>query len=235
MRDDAQLPHGVLARLMDAFRRMPRLGVAVPRLGGADRPESLPDLGYRSVAEMQTLYERRAEAFAREATLLDVATSPVMVVSREVLELVGGFDETFGFSRFGVEDFTRRVRAANFLVACCEDAYAHLFAPADAVSLVGALDEAPFLRAAYERRWSVPRGFDPATDRVPLRTEAANAPVDNATRRARAAAAARRCGMVAGAPVSGRTCGGIPREGSRAHRDRSRRRPRRARRARRAA
>jgi hypothetical protein len=177
VRDDAQLPRGVLARLMDAFRRLPRLGVAVPRLGGAGRPESLPDLGYRSVAEMQTLYERRAGSFAREVSLLDVATSPVMVVSREVLELVGGFDETFGFSRCGVEDFTRRVRAANFLVACCEDAYAHLFAPTDAASLVGALDDAPFLRAAYERRWSVPRGFDPATDHVPLRTDAAaNAP-----------------------------------------------------------
>jgi hypothetical protein len=177
VRDDAQLPHGVLARLMDAFRRLPRLGVAVPRLGGTGRPESLPDLGYRSVAEMQTLYDRRAGAFAREATLMDVATSPVMVVSREVLDLVGGFDETFGFSRCGVEDFTRRVRAANFLVACCEDTYAHLFAPTDAESLVGALDEAPFLRAAYERRWSIPRGFDPATDRVPLRTDAAaNAP-----------------------------------------------------------
>ena len=178
VRDDAQLPHGVLARLMDAFRRLPRLGVAVPRVGGAGRPESLPDLGYRSVAEMQTLYDRRAEAFAREASLLDVATSPVMVVSREVLEVVGGFDETFGFSRFGVEDFTRRVRAANFLVACCEDAYAHLFAPADAASLVGALDEAPFLRAAYERRWSVPHGFDPAADRVPLRTDPATAPAE---------------------------------------------------------
>jgi hypothetical protein len=175
VRDDAQLPHGVLARLMDAFRRLPRLGVAVPRLGGTGRPESLPDLGYRSGPEMQVLYDRRAGAFAREASLMEVATSPVLVVSREVLELVGGFDETFGFSRCGVEDFTRRVRSANFLVACCEDAYAHLFAPADAESLVGALDDAPFLRAAYERRWSVPRGFDPATDRVPLRTEGASA------------------------------------------------------------
>ncbi len=174
VRDDAQLPHGALAALIDAFRRLPRLGVAVPRLGGDGRPESLPDLGYRSAAEMQALYERRAGLFAREASLLEVATAPVMVVSREVLELVGGFDETFGFSRCGVEDFTRRVRAANFLVACCEDAYAHLFAPADAASLVGALDDAPFLRGVYERRWSVPRGFDPATDHVPLRTDAAS-------------------------------------------------------------
>jgi hypothetical protein len=180
VRDDVQLPHGALERLRDAFRRIARLGVAVPRVGGVDRPESLPDLGYRNLAEMQTLYDRRAESFARESRLLDLATAPVMIVSREVLELVGGFDETFGFSRFGIEDFTRRVRAANFLVACCDDAYAHLFAVEEAGSVVGNLDAAPFLRAAYEKRWFSPRGFDPQRDRVALRRDAdpAAAPVE---------------------------------------------------------
>ncbi len=172
VRDDVQLPHGVLERLRDAFRRLPRLGIAVPRVGGADRPESVPDLGYRNSAEMQALYDRRAETFAREATLLDVATAQVMIVSREALQVVGGFDETFGFSRFGIEDFARRVRAANFFIACCEDAYAHLFPPEDAASFVGNLDDAPFLRTVYEQRWSRGRGFDPQTDRVPLRTDA---------------------------------------------------------------
>lgn len=172
VRDDAQLARGAIERLKDAFRRIPRLGVAVPRLGGAGRPESLPDLGYVSLAHMQSLYERRAEAFAREATLLEVATAPVMIVSREVLEVVGGFDEAFGFSRVGVEDFTRRVRAANFLVVCCDDAYAHLFPPTESDSFVAALDDVPFLRTVYERRWSTRRGFDSRTDRVPLRTAA---------------------------------------------------------------
>jgi hypothetical protein len=173
VRDDVQLPHGFLERLKDAFRRIPRLGVAVPRVGGLDRPESLPDLGYRSSVEMQALYDRRAEAFAREASLLDVATAPVMIVSREALELVGGFDEMFGFSRCGIEDFTRRIRAANYLVACCDDAYAHLFPTDEAGSFVGNLDDAPFLRVAYEKRWAEPRGFDPESDRVPLRDDPA--------------------------------------------------------------
>ena len=176
VRDDAQIPHGTIDRLRDAFRRIPRLGIAVPRVGGADRPESLPDLGYRNLAEMQQLYDRRAEARAREVSLLDVATAPVIMVSREALEVVGGFDEMFGMSRLGVEDFSRRMRAANFLVACCEDAYAHLFGPLDAASFVGNLDDAPFLRAAYEKRWAQSRGFDPATDRVPLRAPDAAVP-----------------------------------------------------------
>lgn len=170
VRDDVQMPHGFLARLQAAFARIPRLGAVVPRVGGGDRPEGLPDQSYRNSAEMQSVFDRRAEAFAREAMLVDVATTPVIMVSREALEVVGGFDETFGFSRLGVEDFTRRLRSANFLVACCEDAYAHLFPFAEAASFVGNLDDAPFLRAAYERRWAGRSGFDPERDRIPLRT-----------------------------------------------------------------
>lgn len=168
VRDDVQVPRGILARLSDAFRRMPRLAVAVPRVGGFDRPEALPDLGYRDMAEMQSIYDRRADAYAREAMLLDWATVPMMVVRRDVLELVGGFDERFGFSRIGIEDFTRRVRSANYLVAVCDDAYAHVFPFLEAASFVGGLDDAPFLRAAFQKRWSAPRGFDPERDRIAL-------------------------------------------------------------------
>ena len=170
IRDDAQIPHGFLARLQSAFTRIPRLGAAVPRVGGSGRPESLPEQSYRNSAEMQAVYDRRAERFARQTMLLDVATAPVIMVSREALEVVGGFDERFGFSRIGVEDFTRRLRSANFLVACCEDAYAHLFPFAEATSFIANIDDSPFLRAAFDERWAAERGFDPARDRVPLRT-----------------------------------------------------------------
>lgn len=170
VRDDVQLPHGFLARLQAAFARIPRLGAVVPRVGGSDRPEALPEQSYLNSTEMQGAFDRRAEAYARETMLVDVATTPVIMVSREALEVAGGFDETFGFSRPGVEDFTRRLRNANFLVACCEDAYAHLFPFSEAASFVGNLDDSPFLRAAFEQRWANRHDFDPQRDRIPLRT-----------------------------------------------------------------
>ena len=176
VRDDAQIPHGFLDRLQAAFARLPRLGAVVPRVGGSGRPESLPEQSYRNSAEMQSVFERRAERFARETMLLDVATAPVIMIGREALDVVGGFDERFGFSRIGVEDFSRRLRSANFLVACCEDAYAHLFPFAEATSFIANIDESPFLRAAFDERWAAERGFDPARDRVPLRTGEPPAP-----------------------------------------------------------
>ena len=176
VRDDVQIPHGLLTRLQAAFERIPRLGAVVPRVGGSDRPEALPEQGYLNSIEMQGSFDRRAEAYAREAMLVDVATTPVIMVSREALDVVGGFDEMFGFTRLGVEDYTRRLRSANFLVAWCDDAYAHLFAFEEAASYVGNLDDSAFLRAAYEKRWAARGDFNPERDRVPLRTAEAAAP-----------------------------------------------------------
>jgi hypothetical protein len=172
VRDDAQIPIGFFEHCLAAFGRIPRLGAVVPRVGGTDRPEALPEQSYLNSVEMQGTYNRRAEAYAREAMLVDVGTTPVIMFSREALEVAGGFDETFGFSRIGVEDFTRRLRSANFLVACCEDAYAHLFPIQESNSFVAILDDSPSLRFAYDQRWANRTDFDPQRDRVPVRTEA---------------------------------------------------------------
>ena len=170
VRDDVQVPRGVVATLREAFARIPRLGAVVPRISGGDRPEALCDVGYQNLSEMQALRDRRAVAFARESHLIEVATAPVLLVARAALDVVGGFDERFGFSRYGIADFTRRLRAANFLVAQCEDAYAHIFGADVSASLLGELDASARLRADYEARWTERAGFDPRRDRVELRS-----------------------------------------------------------------
>ncbi len=172
VRDDVNVTRGVLARLCDAFARVARLGVAVPRTGGGERLEGLPDISYGNLNEMQTFAERRAAQFAREAMLVDAASVPAIVVARNVFDIVGGFDEAFGFSRFGIEDFTRRVRAVNLHVVRCDDAYVHVFPAEEARSLLTALDTSASHFERYRERWSTARGFDPARDIVPLRVPA---------------------------------------------------------------
>ncbi len=185
VRDDVQVAHDVLQRMCDAFARVARLGVAVPRTGGSERLEGIPEIAYGNASEMLAFAERRAEEFAREAMLADVATTPAIVVARAVFDIVGGFDESFGFSRFGIEDFTRRVRAANFHVARCDDAYVHMFPSAEVKSFLAPLDTSASLFERYRERWSGERGFDPARDRVSLQRAAAAPPVAASAKRVR--------------------------------------------------
>ncbi len=181
IRDDVNVTRGAFDRLAAAFARVARLGVAIPRTGGADRLEGLPDIAYANANEMHLFAERRAVRFAREAMLVDAASVPALIVARTALAVVGGFDETFGFSRYGIEDFTRRVRAANFHVARCDDAYVHLYPTGEVQSLLASLDTSPALAARHRERWSAARGFDPARDAVPLRAPvAAPAALDHA-------------------------------------------------------
>jgi len=119
---------------------------------------------------MQAFATRRAAAYARESFVVDVATAPVLLVRRAALEAVGGFDERYGFSQYGIADFTRRLRAANYLVARCDDAYAHLLTLDIVTSPLAELDRATYLRDAYDARWAQRGGFDPSTDRVPFGT-----------------------------------------------------------------
>jgi GT2 family glycosyltransferase len=179
VRDDVLVSSGLFTRLVAAFGRVARLGAIVPRMGGPDRPEGVPEITYNSATEMQVYADRQAIACAREASLLSFATAPMIVVSRTALDLVGPFDERFGFSRFGTEDLTRRMVAANLTVAVAEDCWAHLFPGFMVESLLAPLDASSAAAAAVRERWHERDSFDVARDRVPFPVgdDAAVAPV----------------------------------------------------------
>lgn len=168
VRDDMQVPREGVARMMAAFARIPGLGAVVPRVNGGELPEGLADVQYRDLADMESFAQRRAARYAREATLVEVAAAPALMVSRTALATIGGFDPAFGFTRYGIADFTRRLVLANVPVARSEDAYAHQFPPDASESLIASLDSSPTFATMFERRWRDRNAFDPARDVVPL-------------------------------------------------------------------
>jgi hypothetical protein len=168
VRDDTQVPRIGVERMLAAFSRIPGLGAIVPRVNGGELPEGLSDVQYRDLNDMEGFAERRSQRYARELTLVGVAAAPVLMISQNALAAVGGFDPVFGFTRFGIADFTRRLVLANVPVARSEDAYAHLFPTDASESLIATGDVSPAFAAMFERRWSDRTVFDPARDVVPL-------------------------------------------------------------------
>lgn len=91
---DARLRPGALAALVDAARRLPGYGVLAPALvlGGTDEPFSFGGISRPNgtVTHVRTRPETADGVFA-----CDWVDGGTMVLRRELLELVGGFDERF--------------------------------------------------------------------------------------------------------------------------------------------
>ena len=80
-----------------------------------------------------------------------------LLVRREVLDVIGGFDERFGIGNFEDDDFCRRALAANWRAVIALDSYIHHFGHA---SFAAAAVDLPVLyehnRRLYEEKWRDP-------------------------------------------------------------------------------
>ena len=103
-----------------------------------------------------------------------------MAITRPVLDAIGGFDVRFEVGNMEDEDFALRARLAGFRLRVADDSFVHHFGH-KTFDLVDedydALLEVNAMR--YAAKWDLPmhgdprgvlpgRGFDPATDRIPL-------------------------------------------------------------------
>lgn len=162
--DDVLLPGGTLDRLRETFDRVPSLGAAFPAVPGAAGGEGVSDLHYADLTALQAVADRRRNERARRFEPVDVAVTPMFVVTRDALHAVGGIDPELGPTRRGIAELVTRLRAAGYAVVRCDDALAHHFDPAQSHN-PAAVAGAQQLVAADPLR--IAAGFDPAT-RVPF-------------------------------------------------------------------
>lgn len=124
---DVALHPSALSRLVAVLDEEPRAGIVVPRLKDADG-RALPSLR-REPSTWRTLAEvvlggghagRSGEALrppAQGRRVVDWATGAVMLIRREVLDVVGGFDESF-FLYSEETEYCLRARDHGFVTIC---------------------------------------------------------------------------------------------------------------------
>jgi hypothetical protein len=177
--DDVLISAGSFDRLRAAFDRVPALGAAFAAVPGAAGGEGVLDAGYPDLAHMRQLAEERARTRAHELEPIEVGMSPVVVLAREALEVVGGIDPALGPTRRGIADLTARLRTAGYAVARCDDALAHRFDVSVSRNPAAAADAGQPVPAAPDAT-RLAGGFDPAT-RVSFVAPAAPAPAVTAS------------------------------------------------------
>ena len=88
------------------------------------------DVPYKSLAEMFDYAYEWATDHAGQVALLSRLTGLCMVMSRRVIEAVGGLDTGFGIGNFEDDDFCMRVMRAGFKLALVNDVFIHHYGSA---------------------------------------------------------------------------------------------------------
>jgi GT2 family glycosyltransferase/Tfp pilus assembly protein PilF len=126
----------------------PKVGLVGPMSNYAPPPQHLAQ-DYQDMNGMETLARRRRQEFGRQAMRVERLTGFCLLVRREVLERVGGFDEGFGPGFFEDDDLCVRAREAGFQLLLAQDVLIHHYGSRTFHAL--GIDAEAQLRQNFER------------------------------------------------------------------------------------
>ena len=148
---------GWLHRLIQPLRTDPGLGMVAPVTNHSGN-ETRVDVGYRSLAEMETFAAERARRYSGRQLELTMAPLLCVMLRRELWNEIGELDEGFKVGMFEDDDYSRRVRNAGYRIATAEDCFVHHFGSGSFAQLQPEEALAIFARnrRLYETKWGVP-------------------------------------------------------------------------------
>ncbi|HUN29937.1 MAG TPA: glycosyltransferase family 2 protein [Alphaproteobacteria bacterium] len=127
LNNDVIVTPGWADGLVDAFRRLPGLGISAPRSNLVTGDQQLPTVQYRDESEMYAFALERRREFAHKGYITDRAIGFCWCISREVLDQIGALDERYAIGNFEDDDYCMRVRSAGYLIYVCDDVFIHHF------------------------------------------------------------------------------------------------------------
>lgn len=116
-------PHWA-SRLLAAFSVDPNIGAVGPRTNFAVGPQQVPGAAYAG----EDLDEWAQGWFRKNAGRLRLVGRLIgflMVIKREAVEQVGGFDPLFGIGNFEDDDLSLRLQLAGYKLAIADDVFVH--------------------------------------------------------------------------------------------------------------
>jgi GT2 family glycosyltransferase/Flp pilus assembly protein TadD len=112
---------GLIAHVLSDW---PKVGL-VGAVTNASRPPQQIPVDYADLAGMPAFAARRRQEFAGKTHAVERLTGFCLLVRREVLDRIGGFDEGFGAGFFDDDDLSVRAGRAGFRLVVAQDTYVH--------------------------------------------------------------------------------------------------------------
>jgi GT2 family glycosyltransferase/tetratricopeptide (TPR) repeat protein len=127
LNNDTVVTEGWLSGLIGwSLQDWPNVGLVGAVSNYAPPPQQV-QADYAHLSELDGFVARRRQQFVGKAIKVDRLTGFCLLVRREVLERVGGFDERFGLGFFDDDDLCVRAREAGFGLVVALDVYIHHF------------------------------------------------------------------------------------------------------------
>lgn len=198
LNNDVIVTEGWLDGLLDAFDRVPGLGVSAPRSNRVAGHQVTIDSKYADIPAMHAYANERRARWRGQGYITDRAIGLCLCVDRRVIEEVGGIDERFGVGNFEDDDFCLRVRSAGYRIYVCDDVFIHHFG--SQTFAANKIDYSATMRENWTKfaaKWDFPkaypengyqsgpaiaRGFDRARHYVPVSAPVAARPPQGAER-----------------------------------------------------
>jgi GT2 family glycosyltransferase/tetratricopeptide (TPR) repeat protein len=109
-----------------ALHDWPAVGLVGAVSNYAPPPQQV-EPGYADLDGLPAFAARRRRAFARRALQVDRLTGFCLLIRRQALDKIGGFDERYGLGFFDDDDLCVRAREAGFRLLLALDVYVHHF------------------------------------------------------------------------------------------------------------
>jgi len=154
LNNDTFVTDGWVGDLLAHFRRHPKLGLLGPVTNRSGNESVIP-IEYANMEEMAVRARSYTAGHRGELTRPHVLHWFCVMTPRVVWEQVGELDEAFGIGMFEDDDYTYRVRAAGYEVACAEDVFIHHHHSASFGELSAAAYDELFAknRRYFESKW----------------------------------------------------------------------------------
>jgi len=164
LNNDTVVTRGWVTTLVKHLERNDRLGLIGPVTNSIGN-EAKINVTYQSISDMDEFADSYC---SRNRNLLsmdiDVLAMFCVGLRREVIEEVGYLDESFGIGMFEDDDYSYRVKAKGYLIACAEDVFIHHYGGVSFKKLKNESYDSLFNKnkELFERKWGIrwiPHGY----------------------------------------------------------------------------
>ncbi|MGQ9472612.1 MAG: glycosyltransferase family 2 protein [Candidatus Caldatribacteriaceae bacterium] len=128
LNNDVVVTEGWLTRLISCAESDPRVGIVGPRSNYVAGHQMVQNVPYgEDMKRMQEFAKEWSQNRMKQWEYTNRVIGFCMLVKREVVDKIGGFDPTFGLGNFEDDDFCIRAQIAGFRIKVAHDVFIHHF------------------------------------------------------------------------------------------------------------